>query len=96
MKFVVRNQARISNKYVRFLKWKLYRLNEKFKKIVYSEIYIKQESHHPALYAVTVKLGIPGHDIVINERSGDLKHLWVSLAKNIKRQMIKHNKRSRR
>ena len=93
---MVRNQAGISNKYVRFLKWKIYRLNESFKKIVYSEIYVKQETSHPALYAVTVKLGVPGHDIIINEKSGDLKHLWRSLAKNIKRQLIKNNQKSRR
>ncbi len=96
MKFVVRNQAGISNKYIRFLKWKLYKLNETFKKIIYSEIYIKQESSHPPLYAVTVKLGVPGRDIVINERSGDLKQLSFVLSKTMKRQLIKNNQLLRR
>jgi len=96
MKFIVRNQAKIANKYIRFVKWKLYNLNEEFKQIIYSEIYVKKETDLPPLYAVTVKVGIPGHDIVINERSRDLKQLWTTVAKNIKRQLIRNNQRSRR
>ena len=96
MTFIVRNQAKIANKYIRFVKWKLYNLNEEFKQIIYSEIYVKKETNQPPLYAVTVKVGIPGYDIVINERSGDLKHLWTTVAKNIKRQLIRNNQKSRR
>lgn len=87
MKFVIRNQAKISNKYVRFAKWKIRKLSRKFGEALYSEIYIKQISATPALYAVTIKMGIPGPDIIVSAQSSNLRSLWSDISQKLKRQM---------
>lgn len=89
MNFIVRNQANISNKYIRFAKWKIRKLSRKFNDLVYSEIYIKQASVAPAVYVATVKLGVPGPDIVISAQSMELKELWADLSAKVKRQLRK-------
>lgn len=89
MKFVIRNQARISNKYLRFAKWKIRKLSRKFGDILYSEIYVKQVSSSPSTYAVTVKMGIPGPDIVVSAQSSNLNMLWSELSQKMKRQLRK-------
>ena len=93
MKFIIRNQAQIANKYLRFAKWKIRKLSNKFGKIIYTEIYVQQIAHSPAQYAVTVKMGVPGPDIVVSARSQNLKELMSDLALKIKRHLIKANQR---
>ncbi len=89
MEFVIRNQANISNKYIRFAKWKILKLSRKFNNLLYSEIYIKKESIKPASYTVVVKLGVPGPDIIISAHSQNLNSLWSTLSAKIKRQLRK-------
>lgn len=87
MNFIVRNQARIANKYIRFAKWKIRKLSGKFQKLIYSEIYVKKESSSPALYSAVIKLGVPGPDIIVKGKAHDLKELWSILSHRIKRQL---------
>jgi ribosome-associated translation inhibitor RaiA len=91
MNFVVRNQAGVANKYIRFAKWKIRKLSDKFHNLIYSEIYIKRVGSGPDLYAVTVKLGVPGPDIVVSAESDNLKTLWKQLTAKMKRQLRKLN-----
>ncbi len=91
MKFTIRNQANIANKYIRFAKWKIRKLSGKFGEVLYSDIFIKRVTQSPDHYAVTVKLGVPGPDIVISADSDNLKSLWSELSAKIKRQLRKHN-----
>lgn len=91
MIFIVRNQAKIPNKYIRFSKWKIRKLSKKFGELLYSEIYIKKTSSNPAVYQTTVKLGVPGPDIVISAKSDSLPKLWSELMLKLKRQMRKYN-----
>jgi len=93
MKFVIRNQARISNKYLRFAKWKIRSLNRKYGHLLYSEIYVKEISVSPKLYAVTVKMGVPGPDIVVSSQSANLKKLWAELSSKMKRQLRKYGQK---
>jgi len=94
MKFTIRNQAAIANKYLRFAKWKIRKLSGKFGKVLYSDIFVKQVAQNPNLYYVTVKLGIPGPDIVVSAKAHNLNELWAELSSKIKRQLRKANKRS--
>ncbi len=87
MEFIIRNQAKISNKYLRFAKWKIRKLSEKYGELLYSEIYIKQASKSPVVYDVTIKMGIPGPDIVVSAQSSNLKMLWSTLSQKMKRQL---------
>ena len=95
MKFVIRNQAGISNKYLRFAKWKIRNLSRKYGHLLYSEIYVKKISASPQLYAVTVKMGVPGPDIVISSQSANLKQLWAELSSKMKRQLRKYGQRKK-
>lgn len=89
MKFIIRNQAQIANKYIRFAKWKIRGLNRKFNKIQYSEIFIKSEGNNPVVYQATIRLGVPGYDIILNEKSPNLQQLWSRMAQKIKTQLRK-------
>ena len=89
MQFIVRNQANISNKYIRFAKWKIRKLSRKFLNIVYSDIFIRKEGTSPEVYSAIVRLGVPGPDIIISATSNDPKQLWSQLSKKIKRQLRK-------
>lgn len=89
MKFIIRNQAQIANKYIRFAKWKIRKLSEKYGEIIYSDIFVKKLSHSPAMYGATVKLGIPGPDIIISAKSDNLNDLMSQLSSRVKRQMRK-------
>jgi ribosome-associated translation inhibitor RaiA len=90
MKFVVRNQAKISNRYIRFAKWKIRKLNEKFTGLIYSEIYIVKISEMPPVYKTTIKLGVPGPDIIVSAQSDNLNEMWADLSAKIKRQLRKY------
>ena len=90
MKFIIRNQAQIANKYIRFAKWKIRDLNRKFNNIEYSEIFIKSEGSSPTIYQATIRLGVPGYDIILKEKSQNLKKLWSKMSQKIKTQLRKH------
>lgn len=90
MKIIVRNNAGIANKYVRFIKWKIRRIDEKFKvNLLYAEIFITHEGNSPAEFKSTIKLGIPGNDIVLINKSKNLKTLWSRSSKDISRYLKK-------
>ncbi len=89
MKFIIRNQAKISNKYLRFAKWKIRTLSGKFRELIYSEIYITRISTKPEIYDAKVKMGVSGYDIVVSARSQNLNQLWSTLSMKMKRQLRK-------
>lgn len=89
MKFVIRNQANIANKYIRFAKWKIRSLNRKFDKLIYSDIFIKKEGTNPERYLATIRLGVPGPDIIISASADNPKKLWSVLSQKMKRQLSK-------
>ncbi len=90
MVFTIRNNAKIANKYIRFAKWKLRKLNKKFNYFIYSDIFIKQEGTNPKLYYAVIKLGVSGPDIIISAKSENLNSLWSSLSAKLKTQLRKH------
>ena len=93
MKFVLRNKAKIPNKYLRFVKWKIYKLSTKFEDWIYSEIHINRESTRPDLYKAMIKLGIPGPDIIVSAQPSNPNKLWATLGFKIKRQITETSKR---
>ena len=90
MKFIIRNQADIANKYIRFAKWKIRSLNRKFGKLMYSEIYVKKVATNPDIYNATVIMGVPGPDIVVSAKSQNLKALWADLSLKMKIQLRRY------
>lgn len=94
MKFVIRNQARIPNKYIRFVKWKFNQLLDKFNTGLYTEIYISSEGTKRKIYQATVIIGVSGPDIVLKDSSENLKELWSSMSLKVKRQLRKLSDRT--
>ncbi len=72
MQILISNVAEVPNKYTRLLKWKLYNLAEKFKNLLYIEAFINKEGTSPAEYITKLRLGIPGHDIIISMKSSQI------------------------
>ena len=75
MRISINNRTAIPNKHIRFIKWKIYRLQEKFKQLHYAEIFLRAEGNKPRVYQVNVRLGVPGNDIIIKNRSEDISQL---------------------
>ncbi|MFK7983478.1 MAG: hypothetical protein AB8G86_26090 [Saprospiraceae bacterium] len=73
MHILIKNVAKVPNKHIKLLKWKIYNLAEKFKNLIYVEAFITSEGRHPVEYILKLRLGIPGHDIVITRKSSQIE-----------------------
>lgn len=93
MKIIVQNNAELPNKYIRLLKWKIYRIKRKFNHLLYAEVYISKEGTSPQKYRAVVKLGIPGNDIMLVHRSESLTKVWRESYKDAKRYLRKRKER---
>ncbi len=69
MQVLIKNMENIPRKYVKLLRWKMYNLAEKFKELLYIEVFIKSEGQRPQEYKIKIRLGIPGHDLIITRKS---------------------------
>lgn len=90
MKVSVRNNAKLSNKYVRFIKWRFYRIRKKFKNLLYVEVFLNTEGHSPKTYIANVRLGIPGDDIIIQNKSKNLTEVLRKTHAAVHRYLAKH------
>lgn len=89
MQIIVRNNTQLANKYIRFIKWKIYRLKEKFDHLIYAEIHLNAEGHSPKQYISTIRLGVSGHDIILKNRSNNIKEVLSNLEKSAHRYLRK-------
>lgn len=89
MKFNIRNQAKVPNKYIRYIKWKMRKIHSKFQSFIYSEIHISKEGTNHGVYSATIKLGVKGQDIILKEQSTDMKTLCRQIASKIPRRIRK-------
>lgn len=98
MKIIIRNNAQLPNKYIRFIKWKLYTIKKKFKDLLYAEIFIKSEGQAPKTYIVNIRLGVPGNDIILYNKSEDLIEVFRKSSNAVHRYLakFKDSKRKRR
>ena len=92
MNITVRNSAGIANKYIRLLKWKLYRLNRKFKDLHYAEIFVSREGSRHSVYETVLRLGIPGNDIILKHRSPSPATVISQSHKDARRYLAKRSK----
>jgi ribosome-associated translation inhibitor RaiA len=94
MKFTIRNNADLSNRYIRFLKWKSYILLQKFKQLQYLDVYITSEGNPLPLYKVVLKIGVSGHDLILSKKDYDLKLLFKKCAADMERYLRKHKEKN--
>ena len=94
MKIIVRNNAGLSNKYIRFIKWKMYNLKEKFDDLLYVEIFYNKEGDSPGEYLSNMRLGLPGNDLILKNKSDNIWKLLYDSDRNAKLRlaMVKRNK----
>ena len=76
MQIIIRNNAQLPRKYLRFIKWKIYGLRAKFQQLIYAEVYLKAEGQSPKTYMVTVCLGVRGNDIIIQNKSKSIGEVF--------------------
>lgn len=76
MRITVRNNARLHKKYLRFIKWKINKLKNKFQHLIYVEIFINSEGQSPKTYITNIRLGVTGHDIIIQNKSKNVGKLF--------------------
>lgn len=89
MRITIRNNTQLPNKYVRFIKWKLYAYKAKFPHLIYSDVFINVEGQTPKTYSVSIRLGILGNDIIIQNKSEDLKEILKKSTAGIHRYLVK-------
>ena len=93
MKINIQNRADLPNKYIRFIKWKLHRINKRFKDLIYFDVNLSKEGQSSPTYKATLKIGVPGHDIILTHQNKDLGALWKTTFSDVHRYI---NKRKRK
>lgn len=96
MRIDIRNNAQLKKKDLRFIKWKLYSLKEKFQDLIYTNVFINSEGQSPKIYIVNIRLGIPGHDIIIQNKSENLGELLQKTSQGIHRYLAKNKETNHR
>ncbi len=90
MRIIIRNNLEISNKYIRFIKWKINSVKRKFHDLIYVEIHLNSEGQSPKTYYANIRLGISGHDIVIQNKSRDLVEVFQKSSQAVHRYLAKN------
>ncbi len=95
MRIIIRNNAQLSNKNIRFIKWKIYSIKRKFQDLLYVEIFLNKEGQTPPTFITTIKLGIRGHDIILHNKSENLGELLQKSTQLVHRYLVKHKKKEK-
>ncbi len=90
MQINIRNNAQLANKYIRFTKWKFYRVKKKFEELLYVEVFLKSEGSNPKVYTATLRLGVPGNDIILSNKSENLGIVFQKSYQSVHRYLAKH------
>ena len=90
MKIIIRNNAKHPKKFIRFIKWKFHRIHEKFKELIYVEVFLNVEGNTPKTYIANIRLGIPGNDIIIQNKSESLTEIYRKSIENVHRLLAKN------
>ena len=89
MQITIRNNTELPKKVIRFIQWKLYEASRKFQHLIYAEVHLNAEGSRPCKYYVHIRLGIPGNDIIIRQKSTDLGKIFKKISGNIHRSLAK-------
>ncbi|MFT6320384.1 MAG: ribosomal subunit interface protein [Granulosicoccus sp.] len=95
MRITIRNNAQLSNKFLNFIKWKLNSMGRKFQDLIYVEVFLNSEGQSPRTFISTLKLGVRGHDIVLQNKSENLGELLQKSTQSVHRYLAKHKTKKR-
>lgn len=90
MRITIRNKAQLKKKYLRFIRWKLNKVKEKFQHLIYIEIFLNSEGQSPKMYSTNIRLGVTGHDIIIQNKSESLGELFKKSIQSVHRYLAKN------
>jgi len=87
------NHRDLPNKWIRRIKYLLYKLKEKFDSISYSHVYLTDKRKEAEPVEIRVVLGLPGKDIVYSSKSEEIQEAIQQLYLKLKRVLAKRVKR---
>jgi ribosome-associated translation inhibitor RaiA len=87
MKIIIQNNTQLAQKYIRFIKWKIYGAKNKFEQLLYVDIHLNTEGQNPKTYTANIRLGIPGNDIIIRKRDINPGTLFTASSNAIHRHL---------
>ena len=91
MIITVRNNADLPNKYERKIKWLLYNLQEKFKDILYANVFFNKEGNGNIRYHLNLVVGMPGKNVVIKNKGDEISKLIYEVYNSAKRIIAKRS-----
>ena len=91
MHTLIRNRANISKKKIRALQKRFNRLQKKFDPLLYAEVHLAREGK--LLTKATLRLGVPGHDVIVRARAETIPELWSHLYDKACRSMLRYKTR---
>lgn len=89
MVITIHNHRDLSNKWIRRIKYLLYKLKEKFDQICYSDVYIQGNGSDHQPYSFKIIVGLPGQDIVYRTKAIQLNEDIKKMYNNLKRTLSK-------
>jgi ribosome-associated translation inhibitor RaiA len=85
----INNNAGISNQYIRWVKWQLYKLKRKYNHLMHVDVYVHSESAHSGEFSAKIILGLSGDNLIMAKKSSNLKRLFADLMSNAQRYLRK-------
>ncbi|MDX1683963.1 MAG: hypothetical protein R3275_01940 [Saprospiraceae bacterium] len=85
----ISDQADLSNRLIRRIKFLLYKLKEKFQQIIYTDVHIGTEGHSPTSFTMSIVVGLPGQSVVFTMQEEEPESLIKGSYLKLKRILSK-------
>ena len=72
MKVIINNKANVPNKYVRYIKWRLYKLKSRFNDVAKAEVFFKTIGNSSKLYNVHINVQAKDNEFFISKADKNL------------------------
>lgn len=83
MKVVVKNNANVPGKYVRYIKWRLSRLKSKFNEITNAEVFFKKIGNSTQLYNIHININAKNNQYFVSKADLDLDKIIKLIPKKL-------------
>ena len=75
MKILIKNKAKVSKKYTRYIKWRLHKLKTMFKDLNKAEVQIRKMSQSTKLFVVHINLHNKDNTVFVSTADQDLNKI---------------------
>lgn len=89
MKITFQSTSNIRNKHLRLIKWRLYRLGRRFDRLIYADVFIKEEKSSTSLFVMQIRFGIKGNDLILKTSGNNVEAMVKELYQNAHRYLNK-------